>query len=289
MRKSLYRKIILCLNIGCFALLFAIANSMGAFAWLRKLNVLKIVKCFFSNSYVCGILCSIFAVSIIYVVQISHSKRMIKRDFRCNEVMMDIDTGIEHLRMLSEKVPLIVKPKFNSSNSLETETVYEFFRKHKADFFLIDASLLNENNNILLNSVQSCFFLNLNFKLLGITNNIKNRLPNLQGKYLELSKRIDNNAIKNALENDSLEKLENDICLYLADLKFMAKYWKELLNYLRYDHTFNQLLIESYSAKFIIDEDIIQPENVLYSHIKEAIRDAKRAMWKRRIKRFWMR
>ena len=47
-------------------------------------------------------------------------------------------------------------------------------------------SLSDINNDILIESLQSCFFLNLNFKLLSIVNNIKNRLPNIRNGYPEI-------------------------------------------------------------------------------------------------------
>lgn len=50
---------------------------------------------------------------------------------------------------------------------------YKFYKEYEVDFGMMAYSLSCENNDILIESLQSCFFLNLNFKLLNIVNNIK--------------------------------------------------------------------------------------------------------------------
>ena len=65
---------------------------------------------------------------------------------------------------------------------------YKFYKEYEVDFEMMAYSLSCENNDILIESLQSCFFLNLNFKLLNIVNNIKNRLPNIRNA-IQKSKR----------------------------------------------------------------------------------------------------
>ena len=66
---------------------------------------------------------------------------------------------------------------------LEAEKYIEFYIKHRADFELSNLALTYHNNWILIESIQTVFFINLNFKLLSIVNNIKNRKPNLDEEF----------------------------------------------------------------------------------------------------------
>ncbi len=70
----------------------------------------------------------------------------------------------------------------------EAEKYMEFYSKHKHDFDLCNLILTYPNNEILIDSVQTVFFINLNFKLLIIINNIKNRKLNLDKKYRNIKK-----------------------------------------------------------------------------------------------------
>ena len=79
---------------------------------------------------------------------------------------------------------------------------YEFYKKNSGDVDIITLSLSYENNDLLIDSVQSCFLINLNFKLLSIVNNIKNRLPNLRKNYPE---------IKELYKKYELEKNEKEL------------------------------------------------------------------------------
>ena len=64
----------------------------------------------------------------------------------------------------------------------------DFYTEHKGDIHLANLSLSYGGNDLLVESIQSCFFINLNFKLLEILNNVKKRLPNLRKNYLEIEK-----------------------------------------------------------------------------------------------------
>ena len=142
------------------------------------------------NSYVSSILCSILAVLIIYITQVYHSKKMLKKDFRCNEIIEDVYDGIEIYCKLKDEIPEKVErmPDEDVLDKRRRESLmfYEFYKNNSGDVDIITLSLSYENNDLLIDSVQSCFLINLNFKLLSIVNNIKNRLPNLRKNYLEI-------------------------------------------------------------------------------------------------------
>ncbi len=135
------------------------------------------------------------------------------------------------------------------------------------------------NNNILIESLKRCFFINLNFELLAIINNIENRLPNitdeknLVGIYLEFG----DNSVANFNEKDAE--------YYLLDLKFLVEYWRALLNYLEYDNLYTKELVKYYNRYFDMKDfksledislriKIIQKE--FHREIKKSVREAKR-------------
>ena len=119
-----------------------------------------------SNPYVSGVIYTVGLLYIVYAFQITVSKRRIKHDFRCNEVMEDIDDSIVELYEI-----------IDTKN--DNETYKNFILRNRAKLFFVKLGLTYYNNSILLESLNVCFFFNLNFELLGIINNIKNRLPNI--------------------------------------------------------------------------------------------------------------
>lgn len=88
-------------------------------------------------------------------------------------------------------------------------------------------ALVYENNKILLDSVSTVFFININFKVLNLVNNIKNRMPTVQKHY-------DN--IENFASADyySIEHMN-------TDLRFLSDYYKDLFEYLNV----NMLLLKA--------------------------------------------
>lgn len=105
MKKSAYRKVMLLLSITNLIILLVIANKIEVFSGLSTSLFIKIIISILNNSYVCSILCSILAVIIIYCVQVRYSKMMLKRDFRCNEIIQDICFGIKEYNKLRDKIP----------------------------------------------------------------------------------------------------------------------------------------------------------------------------------------
>ena len=138
---------------------------------------------------------------------------------------------------------------------------------------------------MLIESIQSCFFINLNFKLLEILNNVKNRLPNLRNKYPEIEE-LENKYKENADEEVML-RLGEKLALYFVDAKFMADYWKELFDYLEYDPTFVKLFVETYNTRYKIKDDVKSPVSVRNSHMIEVKRTVRRAILRDRLSNFW--
>ena len=105
MKKSLYRQVMFVLLMICLMLLIAIAIKIEVFKGLSTCVVFKTIVSIMKNSYVSSILCSILAVLIIYITQVYHSKKMLKKDFRCNEIIEDVYDGIEIYCKLKDEIP----------------------------------------------------------------------------------------------------------------------------------------------------------------------------------------
>lgn len=184
-----------------------------------------------TNPYVSGIIYTLGLLYIVYAIQIYRSKRRIKRDFRCNEVMEDVDHSISEFNKLI--------------SSKKSDGLYkDFIIQYRTKLSVVKLGLTYFNNNILIESLKRCFFINLNFELLAIINNLENRLPNITdekksvGNFLELG-------------NDSEADFgEEDAKYYLMDLKYLAEYWRSLLNYLEYDNLYSKELAKYYHRYF---------------------------------------
>ncbi len=289
MKKSLYRQVMFVLLMICLMLLIAIAIKIEVFKGLSTCVVFKTIVSIMKNSYVSSILCSILAVLIIYITQVYHSKKMLKKDFRCNEIIEDVYDGIEIYCKLKDEIPEKVErmPDEDVLDKRRRESLmfYEFYKKNSGDVDIITLSLSYENNDLLIDSVQSCFLINLNFKLLSIVNNIKNRLPNLRKNYPEIKELYKKYELeKNEKE---LNDLGNRLSTYFTDLRFMAMYWNELLDYLGYDPTYIKMFIKIYNSKYDTMEDIKQPAEVRNLRAKEVDKAVRKAIWQYKIKHFW--
>lgn len=277
------------ISIACFVLLIIIAIKIDAFSIFSIDAMLSTIILVIQNTYFSSIVCSIIAVLIIYFAQVSYSKKMLKKDFRCNEIIEVLYSGIELYCKIMDEIPERTERKSDENvderRKKDAINFYEYYKRNKADVDIITLSLSYKNNDILIDSLQSCFFINLNFKLLNILNNIKNRLPNLRESYPIIKKIFE----KYELENDEKELLDLGIRLptYLVDLRFMSMYWKQLLDYLGYDPTYIKLFIQAYRSKYPFDEDIRQPIEVRNLRAKEIDKIVKRTLWINQIKHFF--
>lgn len=221
----------------CLILLITIAVKIGVFSELTSCVWIESILSVINNSYFSGVLCSIIAVIVIYFFQVQYSKRMLKKDVRCNEIIQDVYDGIEKYCNISNTIPERTSKNeekdYSKRQIADGLMYYKFYKEYEVDFEVMAYSLSCENNDILIESLQSCFFLNLNFKLLNIVNNIKNRLPNIRNGYPEIKEICENYELNN--DENMLKSIENRFPHYLINLRFMATYWQELLDYLNYD------------------------------------------------------
>ncbi len=277
------------ISITCLILLIVIAIKVGAFIDFSVSTIFGIIESIVKNTYFSGIMCSALAVVIIYVIQVRYSKHMLKKDFRCNEIIEGIYNGIENYCSIMGKIPQTTDRKpnedFIEKRKQDSMMFYQFYKENNVDIDLISLSFSYKNNDILIESIQSCFFINLNFKLLDIINNIKNRLPNLRDGYPEIKKAYEKYESDN--DEKALIDLGNKLSDYFIDLRFMAIYWKMFLDYLNYDPTYIKLFVQTYNSKYDIVEDIKQPKEVLVAKNKEIHKEVKKAMRLYKIKHFW--
>lgn len=278
-------------SIACLGLLITIANKMEIFSTFNIGRIFKVIKGILENTYVSGIMCSIIAVVVIYVVQVKYSKIMLKKDVRCNEIIYDIFDGIEEYCNIVDDTPKKAERKeeenYYEKSKKDALMYYHFYEKYRGDIIMVTLSFSAVNTDILIDSVQSCFFLNLNFKLLNIVNNIKNRLPNLRDGHPKIEE--DYKRYKEDKEEEALMRFGRELPHYLTDLHFMAMYWNDLLKYLNYDPTYIKLFIKAYNSKYDIMEDIKQSKEVLRARNKEINKIVRKAIitykWKHFFKR----
>lgn len=289
MKKSLYRQVMFVIASICLILLSIIAVKIGVFSELNSNVWIKRILYFIEDSWCSGVLCSIIAVIVIYFVQVQYSKRMLKKDFRCNEIIQDVYEGIEKYYNISntilERTSKNEEKDFSKRQIADGLMYYRFYKENDADLEMMAYSLSCENNDILIESLQSCFFLNLNFKLLNIVNNIKNRLPNIRNGCPEIKELCINYELNN--DENALKTLGNRFPHYLIDLRYMATYWQELLDYLNYDPTYIKLFVRTYNSQYDILEDLKQPKEIQYANQRKIHKEVRRAMWLYKIKNFW--
>ena len=285
----MYRKVMLSLILLCLILLTLIAWKVGVFTAIAGLPFFPLVEKIVANTYFSGVVCSIISVVIIYKWQVWYSKRKLKQDFRCNECIEDIHDGIEavckYAPLLPEKEKGDEGSDFTELRIKNAQRYVDFYFKHKGDIYLGNLALSYEGNDLLIDSIQSCFFINLNFKLLEILNNVKNRLPNLRNKYPEIEDL--EKKYKETHSEELMIQLGEKLATYFVDAKFMAGYWKELFDYLEYDPTFIKLFVTTYNARYKFEDDINLPVTVRSSHMLEVKREVKRAIIRDKIRNFW--
>ncbi len=243
MKKNLYNITIFTFHVITLILLFALCIHFEIIN-MENLNFPKeAIIAFFQNDYVVNIVCTILTAVVLYVAQVYYSKCKIKKDFRCNEVISDVYSGIESTcelieksKELCNKVEKIEKDstkEFDVRRKEEALQYLEFYKNHKTEFYMCNLALTYPNNWLLIDSIQTAFFINLNFKLLSIINNIKNRWPNLDKEYPEIEELF---AAYTENEDDkTLVRLGDEIHHFLIDIDFMSKYWLSLLDYLKYN------------------------------------------------------
>lgn len=284
MDKSAYRKATFIIRSVSLFLLIAIAWKVELFQAIAAIPFFPLVRRLIQNSWVCSICSSLIAVFLIYKWQIWYSKRKLKADFRCNEVIEDVYDGVEEFEKIYVDIVLKRTVEDDKSNFNErkkkAQTYIDFYKKNAASIGVANLSMSYEGVDLLLDSIQSCFFINLNFELLSIMNNIKNRLPNLRKKYPEIIEKY--RCFEETPNDEELLRLGNMLHFYFVDLKLIGEYWKALFDYLEYDYAYVKLFSETYNQKYSLEEDMKQPVETINAHIKEVEKITKQKLRKDR-------
>lgn len=252
MKKSPFKITIFVITVLILILTLILCIYFNAFSIFNRLPFWENVKSFFENGYVINIITSIAVVIFMYFIQLAYCKQKIKKDFRCSEIIEDIQDGLNEANELIKKV---IAFKLSNQNEESDKTKYlyhKFYLQNKESFYLSNLIFTYKNNDILISSIQSAFFINLNFKLLNIINNIKNRLPNIKNGYDSIK-----NFYDKALTEEDYEgnfQLDIEVKNFLVDLKFMVEYWQRLLDYLKYDPT----LMKTYKNLFNQEHNTLQ-------------------------------
>ena len=303
MKNSFYKITMFIFQLVIILLLVILCIRLNAFDFLARISWIKTIETVFNNSYIVNILCSIVSIFILYLIQINYSKHMLKKDFRCNEIVHDLYYGIERttelLRLAKESKNNLEDPNSQEDKSqdnyakikIKAQSYYDFYIDHKSEFYICNLSLTYENNKILIDSVQSVFFINLNFKLLNIINNIKNRMPNLVKSYAKITELYSKYQTTN--NEAEMIKFGHIIEGYLIDIKFMSTYIMDLVNYLKYDPLPIKLSKEILNNRYPTDNELadyfslpLKEQNKIN---KEIIKEAHKRLSKLKIRTFFRR
>lgn len=184
---------------------------------LPQIDVPQFVKDFFNNGYVTNMVCSVASLFLVYYFQLAYCKYRLKQDIRFNEALTDLYSANSDAKELLGK--------WNKTDSVR------FYHENKSTIKIIHDEYLYPNNSIVWDSINTVFFLNINFKLLGIVNNIKNRLPTMDRWWKDVSK-----------EDESVTNRTVD--LLFMDIKFLSEYCDELFDYFNFDLSLQQKTAE---------------------------------------------
>lgn len=294
-------KLIFSVSLLCLALLSIIAWKVGAFNTFITSFWGIDIEAVINNTYVSGILSGILSVIIIYKWQVWYSKRKLKEDFRCNECINDIFMSIEEFRKYEGNIPKEIHgPYFDDKVDMDDPEKAEsyrnirsqnalryvkFYEKYKVQIDSVTQGLSYEGLNLLLESIQTCFFINLNFTLLMIINNVKNRLLSLRKQYPDIKSLDEKYRITGNQENSI--QLGEMLSIYFVDLKFMVKYWKELLDYLGYDYEYESNFIHLYRQNYNVHDFLEMPVDEQLKQIRKISKDAKKMTWRNKFKNHW--
>lgn len=237
-------------------------------------SIITTIKRVLHNDYVVNILCTIITAAVLYFLQIKYSKYKLRQDFRCNEIMEDLYDGIKYAHKIKTEAEKIVfdysdNLDYHEKTILESKKYYEFYVENKNDFHLSHLIFTYPNNDILIDSIQSVFFINLNFKLLNIVNNIKNRKPNLEREYPKIESLFE--KYKDEQQENDLISLGFEIKNYITDVGFMGQYCFELLNYLGYDQVIIRIYRKVINSMYSYENDLITLMNLPEKKIKRKV------------------
>lgn len=245
-------------------------NSFDIWIYNERGIKMGVIKEMYTNSYFVNVVSGIITVVLIYWFQVSRNKRKIKKDIRCKEIIeetyffiMNVDEIQVHIKELETSIETTINKEKEDDNNYSkkdendtrTRLYQEFFKKYKSLYDLTMSALIYENNNILLDSVGTVFFINTNFKVLSIINNIKNRIPNVQKHYENID----------SFENEEHYSIQN----MNMDLLFLSDYYKALFEYLKVDMLY--LKARNNVARIYNESDDTDVLTIINSSLEEGL------------------
>jgi predicted membrane protein len=133
MKKSPFKILLLIINTLSLLLLIVLCWYSGVFECIQSkllsVSFFQALIAFFSgvfsNPYFINIICTVITALFLYYFQVSYSKRHLKKDFRCNEILNGLAYGIEEAKELSRKI--------KSIDGLNTKEKEPDYLKREAD------------------------------------------------------------------------------------------------------------------------------------------------------------
>lgn len=182
--------------------------------------------------YVSGIICSIIGVFIVVWWQVTYSKVKLKENKRTRESLKHLSIGMSKFEELREEYTYI------QDNGLKDaiKDRRSFFKKSeekKEDLDYLNSELAGGKRDILIDSIETCFFLNLNFDVLEVVNDLKYNLELVRENKLkkdEIEKLI--NCNHHTEEYRLLKQWSVYTVRYLGGLKRLYESWNKLFGYL---------------------------------------------------------
>lgn len=191
--------------------------------------------------YVSGIICSIIGVFIVVWWQVAYSKVKLKENKRIRISLRNISIGMSKFEELPEEYTCI------QDNRLKYDS-RSFFKKYEGKKRVLDYlcfELADKKRDILIESVETCFFLNLNFDVLEVVYDLKYNLEVVRENKLkkdEIEKLIDCN---NHTEEDKLMNQWYGYTVgYLAGLNRLYESWNKLFDYLEIESRYYLKFVE---------------------------------------------
>lgn len=287
MGKSLYRKVMLGISSISMILLLTIVFKIYNIN-LKEVCFIKMIKYIIDDTYFSSIFCSIVSVVIIYFIQIKYSKAKLKKNKRCNETIQELYEEIEEYCEIIDEKPSEIEIE---TREIDAKNWYDFYKKMKSQIENIEFCFSGNQMDILISSIESCFFINLNFELLNIINDVKDRLNYIRENKIKLEEEEE----KYKAEQDKDEEKSNqqnpiitlgvEVESYIKELGSLASAWKKLLDYLKYDPMYVKLFVELYKEQFDIDD--INDVDTLMKNSKKIKRKGRIALLRYRLKKFW--
>jgi len=240
-----------------FLLLFQLFVILSLILYISQTREIKpfvfqdALQIVLNNQYFVNVICSFVVIFIIYYLQIGFCKRKLMKDIRFKEELSHMGSSVE----LAESMLSDLKSS--------KDTLVEFFDKHGAVFEVLQSEFVNLNGSIILESINTVFFINLNFKLLEVLNNIKSCNSNLNRTWEYIVANISDNKVT-----------ENVVSMYFIYLKDICNYLRILFKYFYYDVELEKLAFKFLTTDIRAFLDMSEKE--MKKEMKKAYRKARK-------------